>query len=89
MDGTRVKALARLLLADVLSVGSVMTAGPAVTPQQEASILDALESRVRDMLTTHGHESDAKVAERFRKAHPELFKGDIHERHRAASNTRK
>ncbi len=89
MDGNRVKALARILLADVLTVGSAVTAGPVVTPEQETSILDALEARVRDLLTDHGHESDADVAARFRREHPELFTGSLQERDRAARGRRK
>lgn len=89
MDGDRVKALARMLLADVLSVGSAVTAGPVVAPQQEATILDVIEARVRDLLTHHGHESDAEVAQRFRKDHPDLFSGTLDDRHRAARDARK
>ena len=83
MDGNRVKALARMLLADVLAVGSAVTAGPVLTPEQEARILDALEARVRDLLADHYHDSDEDVAARFRKEHPELFTGSLQDRDRA------
>lgn len=89
MDVTRVKLLARMLLADVLSVGSAVTAGPVVTPQREAVILDAIEARLQELLKHHEQESDAEVARRFRQDHPQLFSGTIEDRHRAAKDSRK
>lgn len=75
MDVERLQRLSRQILADVLSVGSVLTAGPVWSATQEGELLDAVEGRLHALLQHHGHETDAEVAARFRQAHPELFQG--------------
>jgi len=67
LDVERLQRLSRQILADVLSVGSVLTAGPVWSATHEG--------RLHALLQHHGHETDAEVAARFRQAHPELFQG--------------
>lgn len=74
MDVHRLSALSRQILADILSAGSAATAGPVLTPAQEADVLRAVEARLRSLLERHGHESDEVVAARFRAAHPDLYR---------------
>ncbi len=83
MDGARLKALARVLLEEVLTAGTAATAGPVVPPAQEGLFLDAIELRLKDLLQNHAHESDVQVTARFKEAHPDLFAGDLTARRRA------
>ena len=79
-----VKRLSRRIFADVLAVGSVATAGPVLSPAQEAEILDGIEWRLQALWRPHVEETESQVAERFRRLHPELFEGTLEDRHRAA-----
>lgn len=88
MDTERLGRLSRQILADILAVGSVATAGPAWSPAQEADILRAVEARLRALFARHGHEDDSALAERFRREHPDLFTGSPADRHRAAKKGR-
>lgn len=72
MDLQRVKALSERILADVLSVGTVVGAGPTVSPDRESDMLRLIEERLRDLMEHHGHETDAELAARFRRTHPDL-----------------
>jgi hypothetical protein len=77
--------LGRRILADILAVGSLATAGPALNAAQEAELLGAVEARLLALLPHHGGDDDAALHVRFRKMHPELFSGDAAARHRAAT----
>ncbi len=88
MDGDRLKRLASALLADVLAVGSVATAGPALSPVEEGEVLRGIELRVARLVHGAGlgaEADDAEVRSRFRQAHPDLFHGSARDRHRAAT----
>jgi hypothetical protein len=85
-DAGRFERVARHILADILAVGSVATAGPALDPEREAELLASVEARLRALFQHHGHEDDAEIRARFRREHPELFTGDAAARHRAASS---
>ena len=84
MDSTRSQRLARQILADILSVGSAVSAGPVWSAEQEAEVLDVVAVRLHALLQHHGHESDPDVTARFRAEHPDLFAGTAAQRHRAA-----
>ena len=88
MDSERLRRLSRGILADILALGSAITAGPVLSPAQEAEVLAAVEGRLRVLLERHQPEDDAAVAERFRREHPDLFTGTAEDRHRAASRHR-
>ena len=79
------RKLARTILIDVLAVGSVASSGPALSPAEEAEVLDGIEFRLRALLGKSGaHAGDDEVRRAFRQAHPELFAGTMRERHAAA-----
>lgn len=84
-DRERLDRLARRIVADILAVGSLATAGPALNAAQEAELLHAVETRLLALLPHHGGDDDAALHARFRDAHPELFSGDPASRHRAAT----
>lgn len=88
MSVSRVKLLARQILADVLAVGSAATASPVLSPQQETDVLDAIELRLQGLFGPHGHETDDQLKDRFRRTHPELFQGTPEERRQAAVGRR-
>jgi len=73
VDAQRVKRLARLIAADILSVGSALSAGPVWSAGQEAELLDAVEIRLHALRPTHEQETDAEIAARFRREHPDLY----------------
>lgn len=79
------RRLARTLLADVLAVGSVASSGPALSPLEEAEVLDGIEFRVERLLGRLGGRTDDEELRRaFRQAHPELFAGSVRDRHAVA-----
>jgi hypothetical protein len=73
VDVERMKRIARIILAEVLSVGSAATAGPTVSATEEADLLDAIELRLRSLTQPAADEPDEAVARRFRAAHPDLY----------------
>jgi len=74
VDEQRLSTLARKILADVLSVGTIVGTGPSVAPVEEEELLRLIQSRLRTLFEHHHTESDEAIASRFRSAHPELFR---------------
>ena len=84
-EGTGWRQVARTILADVLAVGSVAMAGPALSPAEEAEVLDGIELRLMKLVGHGRGDPDTEHVRRaFRQAHPELFSGTLRERHAAA-----
>ena len=81
----RWRQVARMILADVLAVGSVATGAPALSPVEEEEVLDGIEFRLEGLLRRMGPDApETDVQSGFRTAHPELFDGTVAQRYARA-----